>query len=208
MVDPRATIFVVDDDDAVRDSLAMLLEAEDYQVESFPSGTAFLEAPIADGAACVLLDVRMPGMDGLSVQRELAKSSPGLPVIMITGHGDIAMAVRAIKAGAADFIEKPFSDQAILDGIAQALASAARARTTEAQQKGVRQRIDRLTEREREVFEHLAAGQPNKVIARDLGISPRTVEVHRARVMEKLQARSLSHLVRMAVIADVELGEV
>ena len=201
-------VAVIDDDDAVRDSLAALLEAEGYGVEGYPSGRAFLNALPRAQPACALVDVRMPDMDGLELQRRLAETAPSLPVVIITGHGDIAMAVRAIKAGAVDFIEKPFSDGAILNGIAQALASREEALGRAARRQDIDRRLARLTAREHEVFERLAQGDSNKLIARALDISPRTVEVHRARVMEKLEARSLSHLVRMAVIAQVEMGDI
>ena len=201
-------VAVIDDDDAVRDSLGALLEAEGYAVAPYPSGRAFLDALPEGLPACALVDVRMPEMDGLELQRRLAEAAPQLPVIIITGHGDIAMAVRAIKAGAVDFIEKPFTDRTILDGIAQALASRDEALGREARRRDIGRRLERLTAREREVFERLARGDSNKAVARVLGISPRTVEVHRARVMEKLQARSLSHLVRMAMIAQVEMDDI
>ena len=208
MTDRDIAIAVIDDDDAVRDSLGALLEAEGYAVASYASGPAFLESLAEAPPACALVDVRMPGMDGLELQRRLADAAPSLPVIIITGHGDIAMAVRAIKAGAVDFVEKPFQDRTILDGIALALASREEVLSRETRRRDIGRRLDRLTAREREVFERLARGLSNKAVARDLGISPRTVEVHRARVMEKLQAISLSHLVRMAMIADVEMGEI
>ena len=208
MTDRDVAIAVIDDDDAVRDSLGALLEAEGYAVTSYASGPAFLESLAEAPPACALVDVRMPGMDGLELQRRLADVAPSLPVIIITGHGDIAMAVRAIKAGAVDFVEKPFQDGTILDGIALALASREEVLSREARRRDIGRRLDRLTAREREVFERLARGLSNKAVARDLGISPRTVEVHRARVMEKLQAISLSHLVRMAMIAEVEMGEI
>ncbi|MDD9992271.1 MAG: response regulator FixJ, partial [Rhodospirillales bacterium] len=201
-------VAVIDDDDAVRDSLSALLEAAGYDVDTYASGRAFLDALSRASPACALVDVRMPEMDGLELQRRLTDAAPSLPVIIITGHGDIAMAVRAIKAGAVDFVEKPFTDRTILDGIAQALALREKALSREAQRLDVDRRLDRLTTREREVFERLASGSSNKVVARELGISPRTVEVHRARVMEKLEAPSLSHLVRMAMIAQVDMGDI
>ena len=208
MADGGVVVAVIDDDDAVRDSLGALLEAEGYDVDTYASGPAFLEALPDALPACALVDVRMPEMDGLELQRRLADAAPALPVIIITGHGDIAMAVRAIKAGAVDFVEKPFPDRAILDGIAQALASREEALNRETRRLDIHRRLDRLTAREREVFERLARGSSNKAVARDLGISPRTVEVHRARIMEKLQARNLAHLVRMAVIAQVDMGDI
>lgn len=208
MTDRGIVIAVIDDDDAVRDSLSALLDAEGYAVDTYASGPAFLASLAEAPPACALVDVRMPEMDGLELQRRLTDAAPSLPVIIITGHGDIAMAVRAIKAGAVDFVEKPFQDRTILEGIVQALASREEVLSREARQRDIGRRLDRLTAREREVFERLARGLSNKAAARDLGISPRTVEVHRARVMEKLQARSLSHLVRMAMVAEVEMGDI
>ena len=208
MTERTAAVAVVDDDDAVRDSLGALLEAASYDVDTYESGRAFLNALPRALPACALVDVRMPEMDGLELQRRLADAAPQLPVIIITGHGDIAMAVKAIKAGAVDFIEKPFSDRTILDGIAQALTLREETLSREARHLDIARRLDRLTAREHEVFERLARGSSNKVIARELGISPRTVEVHRARVMEKLQAPSLSHLVRMAMITQVDMGDI
>ncbi|MCY4478640.1 MAG: response regulator FixJ [Rhodospirillales bacterium] len=208
MNERAAVVAVIDDDDAVRDSLGALLEAAGYDVDTYDSGRAFLSALSQASPACALVDVRMPEMDGLELQQRLAYTAPSLPVIIITGHGDIAMAVRAIKAGAVDFVEKPFTDRTILDGIAQALASREEALSRETRRREIERRLGRLTTREREVFERLARGSSNKVVARELGISPRTVEVHRARVMEKLQAPSLSHLVRMAVIAQVDMGDI
>ena len=201
-------VAVIDDDDAVRDSLGALLEAAGYGVDTYPSGRAFLSALPETRPACALVDVRMPEMDGLELQRRLAEAAPSLPVIIITGHGDIAMAVKAIKAGAVDFVEKPFPDSTILDRIAQALALREETLSREARRLDIGQRLGRLTAREHEVFERLARGSSNKAIARELGISPRTVEVHRARVMDKLQAPSLSHLVRMAMIAHVDMGDI
>ena len=208
MNDRTTVVAVIDDDDAVRDSLSALLESAGYDVDTYDSGRAFLNALPQSLPACALVDVRMPEMDGLELQQRLAEAAPQLPVVIITGHGDIAMAVKAIKAGAVDFIEKPFSDRTILDGIAQAFASREEALSRETRRRDIDRRLGRLTTREREVFERLARGSSNKVVARDLGISPRTVEVHRARVMEKLQAPSLSHLVRMAMIAQVDMGDI
>ena len=208
MSERDSVVAVIDDDDAVRDSLGALLEAAGYGVDTYPSGPAFLEALPEDLPACALVDVRMPEMDGLELQRRLADAAPSLPVIIITGHGDIAMAVKAIKAGAIDFVEKPFADRTILDAIAQALASREEALSREAQRLDIDRRLARLTAREREVFERLARGSSNKAVARELDISPRTVEVHRARVMEKLQAPSVSHLVRMAIVAQVDMGDI
>lgn len=195
------TVFIVDDDDAVRDSLQILLTVEGYRIETFESGVAFLEAFGAGRPGCLLADVRMPDMSGLDLQEILNERHASLPVIIMTGHGDVPMAVRVMKAGAVDFIEKPFSDTSILDGVRRALAQAGRAAADRTFAADATARLEALTPREREVLDRLVAGRPNKVIAFELGISPRTVEIHRARVMEKMQADSLSHLVRLALAA-------
>lgn len=193
-------VFVVDDDEAIRDSLAALLQAEGLTVETFASGEAFLAAFDADDRpGCLLVDMRMPGMSGLELHEALAARAVSIPVIMITGQGDVPTAVRAMKAGVAEFVEKPVNPDEVLEMIGRLLAEqqvVAEARDAAAD---VMKRLDRLTPRERDVLKHLVAGAPNKVIAYELGISPRTVEVHRARVMEKMQARHLSELVRMAL---------
>ena len=199
-------MFVVDDDEAVRDSLAVMLEAEGLAVEAFASGRALLEA-LAPGQrpGCVVADVRMPDMDGLELlDRLMARDGGRPPVIIVTGHGDVPMAVRAMKAGAVDFIEKPFTPELILDTVRRHLEGPREA-CAEAPGEGgeVALRLGRLTPRERDVLEQLVIGRPNKVIAYELGISPRTVEIHRARVMEKMGARSLSHLVRMALAVGI-----
>lgn len=195
------TVYVVDDDEAVRDSLEALFEAAGLQVTTFPSARQFLDA-MASPAGCLVADVRMPDMDGLQLLAELAARPSALPVIVITGHGDVPMAVKAMKLGAADFIEKPFNPDVLLASVRNAL------RATPGQSGGlgpqIAGRLDRLTAREREVLDLLVIGRPNKGIALELGISPRTVEIHRARVMEKMEAESLSHLVRMAMSAGVD----
>jgi two-component system response regulator FixJ len=202
MADP--TVYVVDDEASIRDSLAMLLRSVGLAVQPFACATAFLEAysPAFDG--CLVADVRMPGMSGLELQEALAARGAALPVIIITGHGDIAMAVRAMKAGAADFIEKPFNEQVFLDAVHRALA---RRNQTEAAGSSGRAeteaRVAALTPREKEVMLLVAEGRPNKVVATRLGLSTRTVEVHRAKVMEKMQARSLAELVRMAIACEL-----
>jgi two-component system response regulator FixJ len=195
----KQTVFVVDDDDAVRDSLAMLLRSVGLQVEAFDSGIAFLERYRADMSGCIVLDIRMPKMSGLEVQQQLRERGGRLPVIFITGHGDIPMAVQAIKEGAADFIQKPFRDQDLLDRIHSALAEDTRLRSEDTQRSGLATHYASLTEREREVMGMVVAGKANKVIALDLNLSQRTVEIHRARVMEKMEARSLADLVKMAI---------
>jgi two-component system response regulator FixJ len=199
----EGTIFVVDDDEAVRDSLALLLDTVGVRVESFANAADVLARCRQQRPACVITDVRMPGMDGLELQQELSKLHGGVPVIVITGHGDVPLAVRAMKAGALDFIEKPFSDEVILASIEAAAQS--RHGTRAGADEAVSRRIARLTPRELEVFRELVLGHPNKVIAYHLDISARTVEIHRARVMEKMEARSLPELVRMAIEGGVEM---
>ena len=198
----KATVFVVDDDADVRASVRALLEAESLPVETYESAVAFL-AEGAFGRGCVVADIRMPDMDGLELQQELTRRQIGLPVIIVTGHGDVALAVRAMKAGAVDFIEKPFDADLLLDSIRRALETGERTQARASEAKAAAAAISQLTAREREVLEHLIARQPNKVIAYELGISPRTVEIHRARVMEKLKAHSLSDLVRLGLAAGL-----
>ena len=191
-------IYVVDDDEAVRDSLALLLESAGHSVEVFETAVAALERCAARLPFCVVTDVRMPEMDGLEFQEKLAGRRIDVPVIVMTGHADVPLAVRAMKAGAVDFIEKPFSDDTILASI-----KAATAKTTTDTDPLLLARVASLTQRERDVLELLVIGHPNKVIAYHLDISPRTVEIHRAHVMEKMQAKSLPELVRIAMQAGV-----
>lgn len=192
------TVFVVDDDDAMRASLCWLLGSVDLNVEAYGSATDFLEG-YNDRPGCLVLDVRMPGMSGLDLQSELRSRAISLPVIFITGHGDVPMALRAVKAGALDFFEKPFSHQELLDRIREALRKDSEARRAQAALRRLTARWARLTGREREVADLLVAGHPNRAIARQLGISVRTVEVHRAHVMEKMKAASLANLVQMVL---------
>lgn len=196
-------ILIVDDDPDVRDSLKALLESAGYRVHDFASPEAILADGDLDGAACLVADIRMPGMDGLSLQQEILKRDIILPVIFVTGHGDVPLAVRAMKAGAVDFVEKPFDDELLLAGIEKAVALKSQVSDEAALAKAAQKKIGRLTPREREVLEHLVAGRPNKIIAYELDISPRTVEIHRAHLMEKMGARSLSDLVRTALAAGV-----
>ncbi len=192
-------VHVVDDDADVRQSLAFLLSTAGLAVRVHDSATTFLQLlqEIQDG--CVVTDIRMPGMDGLQLQKRLAELRPRLPVIVMTGHGDVPLAVQAMKAGAVDFIEKPFDDEVLLGAIRAALARHARDSEHESRLAAIGARLALLSEREREVLKGLVDGKPNKVIAYDLGISARTVEVYRANVMTKMQADSLSALVRMVL---------
>jgi two-component system response regulator FixJ len=192
-------VYIVDDDDAVRDSLQALLDSRGFQVEAFASGDAFLAAQRLSTIGCVVSDIRMPGLDGLQLQLELKARGVTLPLMFITGHGDVPVAVTAMKAGAVDFIEKPFEDETLLAAIDRAIRLSRESQHRDAEVAETRRRIDELTAREREVLVCLAQGKQNKVIGLELGISPRTVEIHRARVLEKMAARSLSDLVRAAL---------
>ena len=203
--EPR--VFVVDDDEAIRDSLLILLQAAGFaDIVAYASARDFLAHAAPAAGACLLLDVRMPDMDGLELQQELNRRGVKLPVIVMTGHGDVPIAVRAMKAGASDFIEKPFSDELLLECVRRARDRAAEAGRESAEIGEIKRRLENLTPRERQVLHGMVAGKPNKAIAFDLSISPRTVEIHRARVMEKMQARSLSALVRMALAAGETAG--
>lgn len=193
-------VHVIDDDIDVRQSLAFLLSTAGLAVRVHESAVAFLDALPSAQDGCIVTDVRMPGMDGLELQRRLRDHKIGLPVIVMTGHGDVALAVEAMKAGAVDFIEKPFDDEVLLGAIRLALARHAKAAADETHRTEIRRRLDLLSAREREVLDGLVAGKPNKIIAYDLGISARTVEVYRANVMTKMQADSLSELVRMVLL--------
>jgi two-component system response regulator FixJ len=191
------TVCIVDDDADVRDSLAMLLQRSGYQTLSFDSARAFLQAGVKGSKHCVLADIRMPEMDGLALQLELKRTQPDVPVLIMTGHGDIPMAVQAMKAGAIDFLEKPFEKPALLHALKRAFE--VQSRDVAGNQKISDHKRQELTERERAVFNLLVEGLQNKVIAHKLGISARTVEVHRRRVMEKTGARNLAELVKMAL---------
>ena len=194
------TVHIVDDDEAVRDSLQALLEARKYAAKTYASAEAFLAAHPGVPAGCAIIDIRMPGMDGIALLNRLRERGHALPVIVVTGHGDIPLAVQAMKAGAVDFVEKPYANQTIIDAVQRALA-AARAEDQGGSQAEIAARIAALTPRERDVMDQLVIGNPNKIIAFELNISPRTVEIHRANLMKKMQADSLSHLVRMALAA-------
>ncbi len=195
-----AVVHVVDDDADARDSLAFLLETADFRVRTYPDAQAFLAALPQAEPGCVITDVRMPGMSGQELVKRLRNEASALPVVMITGHGDIPMAVEAMRDGVVDFIEKPFSEARILAALERALASAAPAQPAVSDdQAQVLARIETLSERERQVLDGVVAGQPNKIIARDLGISPRTVEIYRAKLMSKMHADNLAALVRMTL---------
>jgi two-component system, LuxR family, response regulator FixJ len=191
-------VYLVDDDDAVRRSVGFMLKTSGFQVKGYDSGVGFLKDAKALEVGCVLLDIRMPGMDGLEVQEALAEKGVALPVIIMTGHGDVPLSVRAMKAGAVDFIEKPFEKLALLAAIEQAFALLSRTDAAEDRARDANVRLQALTSRERDVLDGLAQGLPNKSIAYDLGISPRTVEIHRANLMTKLKVRSLSEALRIA----------
>lgn len=193
-------VHVIDDDVDVRQSLAFLLSTAGLAVRVHESAVAFLAALPNAQDGCIVTDVRMPDMDGLELQRRLRANKIGLPVIVMTGHGDVALAVEAMKAGAVDFIEKPFDDEVLLGAIRSALALHAQDAQNEGRRAEIQGRLGLLSEREREVLDGLVAGKPNKIIAFDLGISARTVEVYRANVMTKMQADSLSELVRMVLL--------
>jgi RNA polymerase sigma factor (sigma-70 family) len=200
-INPQATVFVVDDDQAMRSSLQWLIESVGLSVESFASADEFLRSYYPGRAGCLLLDVRMPGMSGLELQDYLNQHQIEIPVIIITGHGDVHMAVRAMKSGAVDFIEKPFNDEMLLDAIRNALTLDDRRREQRSAKAAIAERLEQLTPREYEVMEMVTSGKSNKEIANVLGVSAKTVEAHRARVMEKMQAGSLAELVRMAISA-------
>jgi two-component system response regulator FixJ len=197
---PDLRTHIIDDDDDARESLAFLISTADMEVETYPSAAAFL-AVCQAARGVVVTDVRMPEMDGLQLVRRLAELGVDLPVIVMTGHGDIPLAVEAMKAGVSDFIEKPYDDEAMLGAIRGALERAGRAEAASAQRAEYRGRLDSLSTREGEVLLGLVAGKSNKVIAYDLDISPRTVEIYRAKVMSKMAARSLSELLRMYLAA-------
>ena len=201
MPPPEPTVFVVDDDRAMRESLSWLLDSVGLRVRSYATAAEFLADHDPAQPGCLVLDVRMPGMSGLDLQAELARRGVELPTIVITGHAEVSMAVRAVKAGALDFIEKPFSDQLLLDRVRQALQIDLEAREVRRRREDARRRLATLTAREREVLNLVVAGKQNKEIASELGVSPKTVEVHRAHVMSKMCVDSLAELIRITLLA-------
>ena len=204
MQEPTPTVFVVDDDNAVRNSLRLLLKSVGLASQPLGSAAEFLETYRTSQPGCLVLDVRMPGMSGLELQRELNLRGATIPVIFITGHGDIPMAVEAMQQGAFDFLAKPFRDQELIDRVQRALAKDGTTRTALEERERIRERLESLTPREREVLSLMTQGKPNKIMAHELGVSQRTVEIHRARVMEKSGASSLAQLVRMVMDQEPE----
>ncbi len=199
MSDP--VVYVVDDDPPVRESLRLLIRSVHMEVECFPDAVAFLAGFDPQRTACLVLDIRMPTMSGLELQLELNRRSVRLPIIFLTGHGDVQMAVQAMHAGAWDFVEKPFRDQSLIDSINAALNAACERRANDAEIETIRHHIEALTPREKDVMQRIVDGQPNKVIAAEIGLSERTVEIHRSKVMSKMQVRSLAALVKQILAA-------
>jgi two-component system response regulator FixJ len=197
----NSLVHVIDDDDAMRDSLDFLLRSAKIEVCTYESANAFLES--APSGGCIITDVRMPGMSGVDLLRELKARGSSTPVIVITGHGDVQLAVEAMKIGACDFLEKPFDDEVLLASVRSALGQLTKDAKREAERSQLNNRLAALSGRERDVLERLVAGKQNKIIAFELGISPRTVEIYRANVMTKMDAGSLSELVRMALLAGM-----
>ena len=200
---PDPVVYVIDDDDAARESLEFLLRSANLVVKTYDSGAAFLRTLSQIAYGCIITDVRMPGLSGIELLRHLKDSDLKLPVIVITGHGDVPIAVEAMKLGAVDFFEKPFDGDKIIEAVQSALSDWQKDADRETERREVQDRLATLTPREREVLRALVAGNPNKVIAYDLGISPRTVEIYRANVMTKMKARSLSELVRLVLHAGI-----
>lgn len=198
----EATVYLVEDDDAVRDSLQMVLESVGHKVAAYSRGDAFLDDFSTEMAGCLVLDIRMPGMNGMELQRQLNSRNSILPIIFVTGHGDVPMAVEAMQKGAVDFVQKPYREEELLGKIQQAIAADAESRAELAEKHKIVARLQDLTPREKQVMDLMIEGKANKVIAFDLDISQRTVEIHRARVMEKMGVRSLAHLVRMVMAVD------
>ncbi|BFN14860.1 MULTISPECIES: response regulator FixJ [Marinobacter] len=199
MTEIQQTVYVVEDDEAVRDSLELLLKSDSKPVKTYESANAFLKDYSDKMAGCIVLDIRMPGMDGMELQKKLNDKHSILPIIFVTGHGDVPMAVDAMKEGAVDFIQKPYREEALLEKIEAALEQDQEQRKSLDEKQEIIRRVKSLTPREREIMDRMIAGQANKVIAIELEISQRTVEIHRSRVMHKMGTHSLAHLVRMVL---------
>lgn len=199
MAASKEHVFVVDDDVDVLESVTMLLRTEGWSVRAYQEPVQFLETVTPEDAGCLVLDVRLPGMDGLALQAALQERGIEMPIVFISGHGDIPMAIQAVQAGALDFLEKPFSDDALIERVQAALDADRERRDKAAGRDAIEQRLKELTDREREVMEKILLGHLNKVIAYDLGLSVRTVEVHRARILEKLQVRNAQEMVRQVL---------
>ncbi|MBE95330.1 response regulator FixJ [Marinobacter sp.] len=199
MTDTQQTVYVVEDDEAVRDSLELLLKSDGKPVKTYDNANAFLKDYSETMAGCIVLDIRMPGMDGMELQKKLNEKHSILPIIFVTGHGDVPMAVDAMKEGAVDFIQKPYREEALLQKIEAALEQDKEQRKTLGEKQEILRRVKSLTPREHEIMDRMIAGQANKVIAIELEISQRTVEIHRSRVMHKMGTHSLAHLVRMVL---------
>jgi len=200
---PELFVFVIDDDEAVRESIAFLLKTAGIPVREFDSARPFLEILPQVNSGCVITDVRMPDISGIELLRTVSEKKPDLPVIVITGHGDVPLAVEAMKLGAADFLEKPFDDDLLIASVRAALSRDADSAKRKAEIAEINDKLSALSNRERQVLEGLVAGKANKMIAFDLGISPRTVEIYRANLMTKMSANSLSDLVRMAMVSGI-----
>jgi len=198
MADDNPIVFIVDDDESIRNALSRLIKSVGLKVETFSSANDFLKHDPYDGPACLVLDIRMPGLSGLDLQAELAKAKRTLSIVFITGHGNIPMSVQAIKAGAVDFLEKPFEEQDLLDAVNLAIQKDRAAKEKLAELRKIQERVESLTPREREVFALVVIGMLNKQIAFEMGIGEKTIKVHRARVMQKMQAESFADLVRLA----------
>ena len=199
MSDKNQTVYVVEDDEAVRDSLQLMLRSAGLNVVAYSNGNDFLDDWNEAMAGCIVLDIRMPGMDGMALQRHLNERHSLLPIIFVTGHGDVPLAVEAMKSGAVEFVQKPYREEELLDKIQNALEKDAEQRESLNRRQEIVHRIETLTPREREIMDRMIAGQANKVIAIELDISQRTVEIHRSRVMHKMGTHSLAHLVRMVL---------
>ena len=204
MPEPQATVFVIDDDASMRRALSYLLAAAGYKVETYPSAKAFLTRENYEGVGCILLDVRMPGLTGMELQEKLIRSAQSMPIIFLTGHGEVAMGVQAMKKGAVDFLTKPCDDEQLLAAIRTATAKAEQARAHLEEAKEISSRIELLTPREKEILRYVITGMLNKQIAGRLGVAEITVKIHRGRIMQKLSAESVADLVRLAEKAGIE----